>query len=191
MWRVNKLACLACIFSSVLLFGGSVRIFNDSPYELKADILAADGSHQASLTLAPQQPALWQDYSGGNSTWSQTPYTVILTCKNGKQFGTISGIGQGGTVSVMTANGPRFCDKDKKDQHDSGKSSGSEQQSQMPFNPNQEPFNPNQTPYNPNQTPFEQGQQNPNNQQGGSGAQDPLGPADPHSAPGDPIWGPP
>lgn len=116
MWIVNKFVVLAFVFSSVLLFGGSIRIFNDSPYQLTADILAADGSHQGSLTLAPQQQAQWQDFSGGNSTWSQTPYTVILTCKNGKQFGTINGVQQGGTISVMSVNGPRFCEKDKNDQ---------------------------------------------------------------------------
>ena len=198
MWIANKFAILAFIFSSVLLFGGSVRIFNDSPYQLTADILAADGSHQGSLTLAPQQQAQWQDYSGTNSTWSQTPYTVILTCKNGKQFGTVNGVQQGGTVSVMSANGPRFCEKDKNDQQQgqssTGKQQAQQQQQQTPFNPNQEPFNPNQEPFNPNQTPFDpapnQGSPSQKDSQGGA-SPDPLGPADPHSSPGDPIWGPP
>ncbi len=187
MWIANKFAVLAFVFSSVFLFGGSLRIFNDSPYQLTANILAADGSHQGSLTLAPQQQAQWQDFSGGNSIWSQTPYTVILTCKNGKQFGTINGVQQGGTVSVMSANGPRFCEKNKNDQQQGQSSTrkpqSQQQQGQIPFNPNQEPFNPNQTPFD---STSEQGKQSQNDLQG-----DPLDPADPHNSPTDPIWGPP
>lgn len=197
MWITNKLALLAFIFSSTLLFGGSVRIYNDSPYQLTANILAADGSHQGSLTLAPQQQAQWQDFSGKNATWSQTPYTVILICKNGKQFGTVHGVQQGGTVSAMSANGPRFCAKDKDEDQQGQSSTGKQQtpqQGQTPFNPNQEPFNPNQEPFNPNQTPFDpapdQGPPSQKDPQGGANS-NPLGPADPQSSPGDPIWGPP
>ena len=198
MWITNKFAVLAFVFSSVLLFGGSVRIYNDSPYQLSAKILAADGSHQGSLSLAPQQQTLWQDSSGGNSTWSLTPYTVILTCNNGKSFGTITGVSQGATVSTSTAQGPRFCEKNKDEdqqgQSSTGKQPKQQQQGQTPYNPNQEPFNPNQVPFNPNQTPFDstpnQGTPSQKDSQGES-TPDPVGPADPHSAPNDPIWGPP
>ena len=162
-----------------------MRIFNDSIYQLTANILAADGSHQGSLSLAPQQQAQWQDFSGGNSTWSQTPYTIIFICKNGKTFGTITGVGQGGTVSVLSARGPLVCEKDKKDQQQSDKESMGVPTDQQPFNPNQEPFNPNQTPFDATPGQKQSGQQG--QQQGGNS----LGPADPHSAPGDPIWGPP
>ena len=188
MWITNKFAVLAFIFSSVLLFGGSIRIYNDSPYKLTAKILAADGSHQGSLSLAPQQQTIWQDSSGGNSTWSLTPYTVILTCNNGKSFGTITGISQGATVSASIAQGPRFCEKNKDEEQQGQSSTGKkQQQEQTPFNPNQEPFNPNQTPFDPAPN---QGNPSQKDSKGASNP-DPLGPADTHSSPGDPIWGPP
>jgi hypothetical protein len=183
MWSVTKLVLFGSLFCSSLLFGGSVRIFNDSIYQLTANILAADGSHQGSLSLAPQQQAQWQDFSGDNSTWSQTPYTIVLICKNGKTFGTITGVGQGGTVSVLSARGPLVCEKDKKDEQKNNKGSMSVPSQQQPFNPNQEPFNPNQMPFDA--TPG-QGQSDQQGQEGNS-----IGPTDPHSAPGDPIWGPP
>ncbi|MCB1107566.1 MAG: hypothetical protein KDK76_05685 [Chlamydiia bacterium] len=155
----------ALVLSALSLFGGSVRIYNDSPYHLSARIIAADGSDQGSLSLAPQQQGLWQSSSGGNSAWSLTPYTVILTCKNGKQFGVINGVQQGATVTANSAIGPLFCEKDKKE---SSSSKGEEDGQSPTYNPNQVPFDPYP------------------NQQGNT-----PGSADPHSSPGDPIWGPP
>lgn len=202
MWRIISLIPLLCISS--LFYGASVRIYNDSAYPLRADILSADGKHKGSLTLVPQQQALWQDNYGGNTTWSETPYTIILTCKNGKQFGTISNVEQGGTVSVMSARGPLYCEQDQNQQQGQQGSkenqSGKDQQNQQqpPFDPNQQPYNPNQVPFNPNQTPFNpspgggQSQQGTNQQgQQGSDPGSAFGPADPSGAPGDPIWGPP
>jgi len=194
MWIKNKVLLFAFIFSTTLLFGGSVRIFNDSSYELKAVIMSADGKTQGSITIPPQQQSQWQDFSGANATWSQTPYTVTFFCKSGKQFGIIRNIGQGATVSALAAIGSLSCDDDKKDSKQSDKTQTP--QIEMPFNPDQQPFNPNQTPFDP--TPNQggasgkgQNQQGQSGNQGGSGSSDPFGPADPHGAPGDPIWGPP
>jgi len=170
MW-VNRYVLIGFFLAfATVLYGGSLRIFNDSPFTLKADILAADGSHRGSISVAPQHQAQWADNTGGNTTWSQTPYTVILTCKNGKQFGVINGVQQGGTVSAMSAQGPLFCEQDKKTQQNEG-------MSKSPLSPSQTPFDPNQTPNNA--------------QEQGEGASNFFGPADPQSAPTDPIWGPP
>ena len=68
MWIKNKVLLFAFIFSTTLLFGGSVRIFNDSSYELKAVIMSADGKTQGSMTIPPQQQSQWQERSGEGST---------------------------------------------------------------------------------------------------------------------------
>ena len=121
------------------LTAGSLRIMNDSPYTLYAEILAADGSPKGKLTLAPQQQGNWQDNFSGNSVWSQTPYTVVLTCKNGKQFGVISGVQQGATVTALSATGDLFCEKDKKHDKKAAPPPSEEKQFQEQFNssPNQ------------------------------------------------------
>src|SRR5690606_6501675 len=111
------------------LFAGSVRIMNDSPYPLSAEILAADGTSQGRLALNPQQQLTWQSTSSGNSVLSQTPYTVIFTCKTGKQFGVITGVQQGATVNALSASGDRYCEpvKDQsQDNHSSKKSAPSQ-----------------------------------------------------------------
>lgn len=136
---------------------------NDSPYTLYAEIVAADGSHKGKLTIAPQQQGNWQDNFSGNSSWSQTPYTVVLTCKNGKQFGVISGVQQGATITTLSATGNLFCEKDKKKDKKAAPPPSAEKEFQEQFNPSQD-----------------------QSQSPGS-----AGPADPSGSFGDPNWGPP
>lgn len=102
------------LFGVTTLFAGSVRIMNDSPFPLQAEIIASDGSHKGKLSIAPQQQTTWQDSSSGAAVWSQTPYTVIFTCKNGKQFGVLSGVQQGATVTALSSSGDRYCEPPKR-----------------------------------------------------------------------------
>lgn len=147
---------------TIPLLGGTVRIMNDSPFPLHAEVISADGQSKGKLSLNPQQQLTWTDSSSsGTNVWSQTPYTVIFTCKNGKQFGVSSGIQQGGLVLALSSSGDRFCEPDKKKDDKSAKSSN------------------RNTPFDEETSPFQ-------NDPPGS-----VGPADPHDAPGDPIWGPP
>ena len=134
---------------------------NDSPFPLHAEIIAADGSRKGKISIAPQQQITWQDSSSGANVWSQTPYTIIFTCKDGKQFGVLSGIQQGATVTALSSSGDRYCQPPKK--KDDKQNSRSKEQT---------------TPFTPS-SPFE-------GQPPGS-----VGPADPSQSPGDPIWGPP
>ena len=99
-----------------------MRIHNDSPFNLQAEILAADGTKKASLKLTPQQSVSWNEPST-QSSWSETPYTVILTCKDGKEFGVISNVQQGATVTAMMSSGPRYCQPEKKKKEEDKNSS--------------------------------------------------------------------
>ena len=163
---------LLLLLVSGALFGGSVRIFNDSPYPLSAEILAANGASKGKVSIAPQQQSNWNDNATGNSVWSETPYTIVLTCKNGKQFGVISGVQQGGTVTALSAKGNLFCEADdeqQQTQHPARRPRHSQQQ------PPQQQFSP--------QTPLDSPQ--------GSSSPGSAGPADTTGSPTDPNWGPP
>lgn len=152
-----------CLFLTIPLLGGTVRIMNDSPFALHAEVVSADGQSKGKLFLNPQQQLTWTDSaSSGTNVWSQTPYTVIFTCKNGKQFGVSSGIQQGGLVMALSSSGDRYCQPDKKKDN---KSSKTPSQQNNPFDADASPFH---------------------NDPPGS-----VGPTDPHGASGDPIWGPP
>ena len=152
-----------CVLITVPLLGGTVRIMNDSPFLLHAEVISADGQSKGKLSLNPQQQLTWQDASSsGTNVWSQTPYTVIFTCKDGKQFGVSSGIQQGGLVMALSSSGDRYCQPEKKKDNSSKPS------------PSQ-----NENPFDQPSSPFQ-------NDAPGS-----VGPADPDSSPGDPIWGPP
>lgn len=102
------------LFVITSLFAGSVRIMNDSPFPLNVEIIAGDGSHKGKLSVKPQKQITWQDSSSGAAVWSQTPYTVIFTCKNGKQFGVLSGVQQGATVTALSSSGDRYCETPEK-----------------------------------------------------------------------------
>lgn len=121
------------LFGNATIFAGSVRIMNDSPFPLNAEIIASDGSRKGKLSIAPQQQMTWQDSSSGAAVWSQTPYTVIFTCKNGKQFGVLSGVQQGGTVTALSSSGDRYCEPPKKE--DQQQNSNKQDQNAL-FTPN-------------------------------------------------------
>ncbi|MBI3211233.1 MAG: hypothetical protein HYZ47_00910 [Simkania negevensis] len=95
------------------LYSGSISIYNDSPFVLNAAIIAADGSRLGTVTLTPQQQTTWQGGYSGTPVWSQTPYTVIFTCKTGKQFGVFSNVQSGATINVLSSTGDRYCEPPK------------------------------------------------------------------------------
>ncbi|MEM7175575.1 MAG: hypothetical protein AAF443_06595 [Chlamydiota bacterium] len=96
------------------LFSAAVTIFNDSPFPLKAEIVAADGTKKGSVQVTPQQTVTWQDPETGYAVWSQTPYTVIFTCRDGKQFGIYTDVSPGATITALTSSGDRYCQPEKK-----------------------------------------------------------------------------
>ncbi len=112
--RIKMKAIFAlCLFCFTTLYAGSVRIMNDSHFPLKAEVISADGNSKGKISINPQQQATWQDSNSGANVWSQTPYTVVFTCKDGKQFGVLSGIQQGATVTALSSFGDRYCQPEK------------------------------------------------------------------------------
>ena len=111
----NFVLFLLFFVSGTLLNASSVSIFNDSPYPLHVQVLAADGTSKGKLQVNPQQQATWTDTSGYRTTWSQTPYTVIFTCTTGKIYGVFSGVSPGALVTAASSNGPHYCEPEKKE----------------------------------------------------------------------------
>ena len=117
----RTLFILLCILGSTL-YGGSIRIINDTTYTLTAHIHSADGSNKGAITLSPQTISMWQDAIGGSYTWSQTPYRVTFYCtKSSNQYGVIDDISQAATIRASMASGPRICKEPKKDRQNKEK----------------------------------------------------------------------
>jgi len=125
---------LLCFFSASACYAASVVVYNDSPFPLTAQIYSADGKQMGSVAVQPQHQSSWQDPSPPNANYSQTPYTVILNCKSGGQYGIVSGVNSGAWVTASQAQGDRFCKPEK------GKQKGQQSQGQQPAPPGQQDF---------------------------------------------------
>lgn len=185
---MRVLLFLGIIFSGSL-FAGSVNMINDTSFPLNAIVFAADGSKKGTITIPPQGSATWQDTSGGNYTWSQTPYRVTLICtKTGKQYGVIDGVQQAATIRASMATGNRDCTPDKKDQNNqqaqhhsqqNNQQSGQQQMQQQGGDPD---WGPPEGSLNPSgaSTGTKSNESSASSSQGSSS-----------QSSGDPIWGPP
>lgn len=110
---------LVCIFFQ--LQAGTVRIFNDSPYKLRAVVRGADGSYLGELVMLPQHYAQWTDNAtqfgvfGPGNPYSQgppmpqNPYTVMFYCMDGSDFSVCTNVNTGATITALTCDGTRIC----------------------------------------------------------------------------------
>ncbi len=105
------------------LFAGSLRLYNDSSYKLRAVIRGADGTYLGEMVVLPEHFNTWSDaYSsfgpGGqqqqNSNRTLTPYTVQWYCLDGDEFGINVNMATGAAVLAESSNGPKFCKPPKK-----------------------------------------------------------------------------
>lgn len=112
-WIFGLLLCL-----TGMLFGGSVRLINDSPFALRAVIRGADGSYLGERTLDSQESQTWSDGAGSLNapSTSQTPYSVAWYCKEGGNFSFCPVVSSGGSVSAQSCDGPRSCTSPKQAQ---------------------------------------------------------------------------
>ena len=110
--NLSIIILLVCTLFKTPLPAASINIYNDSPFTLYGEILTADGSSKGNLLLAPLNLTMWHEELG-NATWSQTPFTIIFTCKNGTQYGVLANVQTGATVSALASDGKRYCKKDK------------------------------------------------------------------------------
>lgn len=113
---MKYLIFVTCLFFCQLVYGGSVRLINDSTYKLQAIVQASDGSSLGEVVVNPRQSMSWNDYNSGVGAYNQsrTPYTVQWYCMDGSSFSTCSNVSAGALIQAMSGIGPRACKVPKK-----------------------------------------------------------------------------
>lgn len=171
--------CLLCLVSSIS--ANSLKLYNNSPYKLRAVVRAADGTYLGEMMLLPMTYNTWTDsYAqfgpiGGRSapgpTRSQTPYTVLWYCLDGSTYSTNVQMATGMLVIAQVGDGPKICKPEPNTPPEllnpGARSDVLPYENEVPQNPYMpgspyNPENPNsaispQSPYNPS-SPY-----NPNN----------------------------
>jgi len=114
----KAIALITCL-CALPLFGGSVRLYNDSPFKLRAVIRGADGTYLGEMVVLPEHFVTWSSLypsfgPGGqnvspNPNRSLTPYTVYWSCLDGGQFGIDTNVPSGGAALAESSEGPRMC----------------------------------------------------------------------------------
>lgn len=154
---MKALVLFFCLLSSTLL-ATSVRLYNDSPYKLRAIVRGADGSYLGEMILLPQTTNIWNDtYSqfgpSGEKVMgpnvSQTPYFIQWYCLNGEVYSVCTNIATGALVTASRCEGDHLCKPAPPINPNTGVGEELQEQNAVPENP----YLPN-SPYNP---------ENPNN----------------------------
>ena len=125
---------LICILSVFLVFpllvqATSVRLINNSPYDLRAVIRGSDGSFLGEIVVRSQKETNWTDaygqygvWGGANSTMnenyrSRTPYTILWYCLDGGDYAVCDNVATGGLVMAQGCPGARMCKPQKKEKY--------------------------------------------------------------------------
>lgn len=118
-----KKLLILCLISTGL-FAGSIRLYNDSPYKLRAVIHGADGTYLGEMIVLPEHFNTWSDaypsFGPGGQQYSpspnrtMTPYTVQWYCLDGDEYGISVNVATGAAVSAESSSGPKFCKPPKK-----------------------------------------------------------------------------
>lgn len=100
---------------------GSVRLFNNSNFDLRAVVRGSDGSYLGELVVKAQNSATWTDsygpaggYNGPNAQVesgyrSKTPYVVLWYCMDGKDYAVCDTVSNSAAVSALSCSGNRTC----------------------------------------------------------------------------------
>ena len=106
---------LVFLFNISYLLATSITIFNDSAYELHAEISDASGTIKGKIQIAKTHTTVWQDHDY-NATSSLSPYSVTFLCPNNQIYGVYGNVSPGALVSATHSQGPKYCPKKKKQQ---------------------------------------------------------------------------
>ncbi len=100
---------------SATLFAGSIRLKNDTTFELKAEIHGADGSYLGETTIMPHRTATWNqtqshvDSPEMKEKRGKTPFTVIWYCMDGQDYSICENVATGALVSAKQCPGKKPC----------------------------------------------------------------------------------
>ncbi len=126
MIKVLSLFAVTFLFP-FFLCAGTVRLINNSPYELRVVIRGSDGSYLSEMVIRSQKESVWTDtygqfgmYGGANESVnenyrSKTPYTVLWYCLAGDSYGVCDNVATGAVVMAQGCIGNRMCPPQKQD----------------------------------------------------------------------------
>lgn len=120
---MKMILALACfLFMHVHMQAESIRLFNNSVYDLRAVVRGSNGSFLGEMLIRAQNSATWYNTYGPyqsrvpiQQNRSQTPYVVVWYCLNGEQFSGCDTVATGAIVEALSCLGPRTCRNRKKD----------------------------------------------------------------------------
>ncbi|MBS0604798.1 MAG: hypothetical protein JSS60_07160 [Verrucomicrobia bacterium] len=122
---------LGLVFSPYLLFAGTVRLINNSPYDLRVVIRGSDGSFLGEVVVKAQKETVWTDtygqygmYGGANPSSnenirSKTPYTTLWYCLDGSDYAVCDTVSTGAVVTAQGCLGARMCKPKKTERYPS------------------------------------------------------------------------
>lgn len=118
---------MSFLVTPFLLEAGSVRLINNSPYDLRATIRGGDGSFLGEVVVKAQKESDWTDsygqyglYGGANADINQeyrskTPYSVLWYCLDGNPYAVCDTVSTGAVVMAQGCLGSRQCNPQKKE----------------------------------------------------------------------------
>jgi hypothetical protein len=118
---------LFLIVSPYFIHAGTVRLVNNSPYDLRAVIRGSDGSFLGELVVKSQKETDWTDtygqygtYGGANASMnsdyeSKTPYTVLWYCLDGSDYAVCDTVSTGALVMAQSCAGARMCKPNRRE----------------------------------------------------------------------------
>lgn len=118
---------LSFILFPYFVHAGSVRLINNSPYDLRSVIRGADGDFLGEVVVKAQKETVWTDtygqygtYGGANSNanqgyMSRTPYTVLWYCLDGTDYAVCDTVATGAVVMSQSCMGARMCKPNRRD----------------------------------------------------------------------------
>lgn len=117
---------ILAFFCFHVILHGSVYLYNDSPFVLRAEVIAASGVKMGEKEMQPQglhymedqlgqsDPVNHQEQPFNNYKDSLTPYKVYWYCQNGGVYGVCEDTAAGATVMATTCSGSHNCISEKK-----------------------------------------------------------------------------
>ncbi len=94
------------------LYGVTIIINNDSLYTLNATIYSGSDVELTSLEVNASHVIKWQDSFFDAKDYSKGPYTIVFTCPNGDEYGTVTKVAQNATVYAQSSRGRKKCGAD-------------------------------------------------------------------------------
>lgn len=127
--RRRQLLFLAVFLFPWLLQAATVRLINNSPYDLRAVVRGSDGTYLSEIVIKARKETVWTDVAGqfgvyGGATGSinesyrsMTPYTVLWYCMDGEDYAVCDVVATGSLVLAQGCTGSRMCKPQKKERY--------------------------------------------------------------------------